>query len=513
LHYIQGHDRSQSTLFPEVLDDYIGDDNPVRFIDAFVDKLDLVQLGFSHASIESTGRPPYNPSDFLKLYIYGYLNRIRSSRQLEKAAERNVEVMWLLKRLLPDFKTISDFRKDNTTALKKVFREFTLLCKDLDLFGAEFIAIDGSKFSASNHNSRTYTRNGLKKTLEEIDAKIRTYTKLLDKEDRRDDDPSSSVKADDLHHAIDHLKDHKLRLEEIQKQVHENPEQTQISLTDPDSRKMLTGNKGTDVCYNVQMSVDSKNKLIIDLDATNDVSDERQLYRMAVRAKEILGVSELSVTADKGYYNQAGIKRCQEEDIQCYLPQLAKSQNRRLGMYTDKDFQYDSATDSYRCPAGQDLTYRGTIIRHKKETRYYKTRACRTCPTRTMCTRNNKEGRIIYRWIHEAVIEEMNRRVMQEPDKLLLRKCLVEHPFGTIKQSMDGRSFLLRTFEKVGAEVSLLALAYNIKRVLNILGITTLLDMLRARVNRSFVSSIIMVLKVVVGQLQHRTMKTIGLVY
>jgi len=466
--FIEGESRTQSVLFPDVLDDYIGEDNPVRFIDEYVESLNLIDLGFNHAVAKETGRPPYNPAEPLKLYIYGYLNRIRSSRKLEKATHYNVEVMWLLKMLQPDFKTIADFRKDNAAALKKVFKEFTLLCKKLDLFGGELIAIDGSKFSASNHNSRTYTKHGLREMIQEIEAKIDSYSKGLDQEDEKE---SAIIehKAKELNERIKNLQTYKADLERLEQELEESGK-TQISLTDPDSRKMHTGNHGNDVCYNVQMTVDEKHKLIVDVDVTNEANDEKQLYRMGVRAKEILGVETLTVTADTGFYNERGIKQCQDEGMTCYIPEPQKSQNRRLGLYTDKDFHYDATNDCYRCPAGEQLIYRSTYMKVAKEVRRYTSPACRKCALLTRCTRNLREGRTIYRWVHESVIEELNQRVKDHPEMIGKRRDIVEHPFGTIKRGMEQGYFLLRGFEKVGGEMSLSALAYNMKRVMNILG-------------------------------------------
>ncbi len=482
MNHITGQDRSQSTLFPELLDDYIDADNPIRFIDRFVHGLDLVDLDFRHALPGPTGRPPYDPADLLKLYIYGYTNAIRSSRKLEQAIKINVELMWLLRRLQPDFKTISDFRKDNIASLKKVFVAFTLFCKERDLFSLEFVAIDGSKFSASNHNSRTYTKVGVQKQLKQIEEKIHSYTKELDQNDRHER-ALLEPNEDTVRKQIANLQSKKAQLEQIQEQLEHSPD-GQISLTDPDSRKMRTGNHGTDVCFNAQMSVDRKHKLIVDIDVTNDTNDQNQLYRMAKRTKEIFGVSELDVVIDNGYCKFEEIKRCEIENIHCFIPEGAKSQNRKLGLYTDKDFYYDTATDRYHCPAGNELTYRSTFLKGNKETRQYGTPACKSCPVASLCTRN-KKGRILYRWVDQATIDQVNLQSSRNPDKVEQRKELVEHPFGTMKHTMNGRYFLLRTLIKVGAEISLLALAYNIKRVMNILGVKDLLRTLKKAVQPS----------------------------
>lgn len=313
----RGKDRSQSVLFPEIVDEYVSAENPVRFIEAYVESLDLVGLGFQHARVAETGRPPYHPGDMLKLYIYGYLNRTRSSRELEKATHRNVEVMWLLRKLQPDFKTIADFRKDNTEALKRVCREFTLLCKKLNLFGGELVAIDGSKFSAVNHNSRSYTKAKLQGLLRQIDEKIERYFTRLESEDTTEDAARIGEKHS-LREHIANLQEHKAELEELQNTLNESGE-TQITLTDPDSRMMRTGHQGKDVCYNVQIAVDAKHKLIVANDVTNELNDLHQLSMMAQAAKEILGVEHLDVTADKGYYNETQIDQCEQGNISCYI--------------------------------------------------------------------------------------------------------------------------------------------------------------------------------------------------
>lgn len=303
--YIEGISRKQVILFPDVIDDYIEDNNEVRFIDAFVDSLDLLKLGFKHSELESTGRPPYNPRDLLKLYIYGYINRIRSSRSLEKEANRNVGVMWLLKKLTPDFKTIADFRKDNKEAIKAVFREFVLLCKHLNLFSGELVAIDGSKFKAVNSKKRNFTEQKLKDKIKEIDDKINTYLKELEDNDNSEAN-IMPVSVKELEAKIESLKERKYEYQELLRKL-KGCSDTQISLTDPDSRVMVN-NQRIDVCYNVQTTVDEKHKLILDHEVTNVIKDSAQLSKMANRAKEILGVEGLEVLADKGYYDMEEVK-------------------------------------------------------------------------------------------------------------------------------------------------------------------------------------------------------------
>lgn len=475
--YIHGIDREQSLLFPELVEDYVEAHNPVRFIDAYVDSLNFGELGFTHAQSKATGRPPYSPADFLKLYVYGYLNKTRSSRLLEQQTHRNIEVMWLLRKLQPDFKTIADFRKDNTEALKKVCREFTLLCKKLNLFGGELVAIDGSKFNAVNHDSRTYTKKKLQRLLKEIDEKIETYFSQVDSADMAESTVALRETPHILREHIAHLQEHKAELEELQKYLNESGE-VQVSLTDPDSRLMTTGKHGNDVCYNVQIAVDAKHKLIIAHDLTNEANDLHQLTPMAHSAKEILEVEHLDVVADKGYYNETQIAQCEQENITCYIPEPEKSQNKALGLYTDRDFQYDATNDCYFCPANEQLTKRSESIKGKKQTGVYATSACKGCHLRSQCTRS-KQGRRIYRWINEHVIEEMRKRMAHYPEKARQRKEIVEHPFGTLKHGMNHGYFLLRGIKKVAAEVSMSVLVYNMKRVLNILGVATLISALR----------------------------------
>jgi transposase len=456
------------------MDDYISIENPVRFIDAYADSLDIEELEFRHAKAAATGCPPYHPGDMLKLYIYGYLNGIRSSRQLEKATQRNVEVMWLLRQLTPDFKTIADFRKDNTEALKRVCREFTLLCKKLDLFGGELVAIDGSKFSAVNHDSHCYTKAKLQRLIKDINEKIETYFIRIESQDTRDDNVEIG-KQHSLYEHIANLQRHKAELEEFQKTLNVSGE-TQTTLTDPDSRLMTTGKHGNDVCYNVQIAVDAKHKLIVASNLTNAANDLHQLHPMAQAAKEILEVEHLSVTADKGYYNEQQIAECEDRDITCYIPEQEKSQNKALGLYTDKDFYFDSASDMYLCPANQRLSFRFQSIKGNKEVRVYETQCCKQCVLRLQCTHSKSNNR----WVHEDVIEAMRERMSCHPDRARRRKELVEHPFGTIKHWMNHSYFLMRGKKKVEAEMSMSVLVYNMKRVMNILGVPALLVELRA---------------------------------
>jgi transposase len=471
--HIAGIDRNQVILFPEVVDDYISEDNPVRFVDAFVDSLNLKELGFKHAELEDTGRPPYNPADLLKLYIYGYLNRIRSSRMLERECKRNLEVMWLLKKLAPDFKTIADFRKDNNAALKKVFKEFVLLCKKLELFGGELVAIDGSKFKAVNSKKKNFNEPKLVKKLNEIDEKIEKYFKELEE---NDDDETNISECTDLKAKIEQLKKRKEEYQNLLGRLKESGE-TQISLTDPDSRAMVN-NQRIDVCYNVQTTVDEKHKLIIDYEVTNEVKDSNQLSKMAKRAKEILEAENMNVLTDKGYYDALEIKECVDNGIIPYISKPAPTVSRKINVpeppfYGDK-FVYDRERDVYICPAGHEMSFRNWGKHHGKMMKRYKTDRCRHCEFKTRCTRN-KNGRTIYRWEHEEILEEMRERVKNNKDMARKRGELSEHPFGTIKRAFNQGYMLMKRLVKVGGEMALTMLAYNITRVINIVGARTLI--------------------------------------
>jgi transposase len=356
MRYVQGTDRQQTTLLPERVDDYISENNPVRFIDVFVDSLDLQKLGFKYSETKEVGRMPYNPADLLKLYVYGYPNRLRSSRRLEKATYQNIEAIWLLHRLHPDFKTIADFRKDNLKAIKQVCCEFILLCKRLDLFGCELIAIDGSKFSAVNSNSRNYTKKKLQQLIRKVDEQIDTYLKELDQGDQLEQNVKTPS-AEELAQKIEQLRRKSDNYQGLQRKL-DKSEDTQVSLTDPDSRMMKT-QTGRDVSYNVQIVTDSKNKLIVDYEVTSDENDLKQLSTMAIKAKNILGVETISAVADAGYWDRNNIKTCDEQQIDSYVPKFEKSHNKSQGFFTKDDFHFDPVADCYHCPAGQILDHRG----------------------------------------------------------------------------------------------------------------------------------------------------------
>ena len=474
--YIKGESRNQAILFPETIEDYIGEDNQVRFIDVFVDGLDMIALSFKYSETKETGRPPYNPGDMLKLYLYGYLNRIRSSRDFEKETHRNLEVMWLLKKLTPDFKTIADFRKDNRVAITKVNKEFILFCKGLDLFGCELVAIDGSKFKASNSRKRNLNKKKLQRKIKDIEEKIEGYLDDLDANDRKENDVTYPDK-EELRKKIDTLKKRKGDYKQLLKALKESGE-TQISLTDSDAREMKTGH-GTDICYNVQFTVDSKHKLIIDYDITNEATDKHQLSKMGKRAKEVLDVEAIEVLADKGYYNGEEIKECIDNGITPYVPEQEHAVPKKVDtptpeFYKDK-FKYDKVRDLYICPEGKELSFSFAALQKGKNIRFYKCKDCKKCEKRILCTKN-MNGRIIYRWEHEHIIEDVREMVKKNKEKVKLRNAMIEHIFGTMKRNFNQGYLLLRGKDKVNTEMGLTVLAYNITRVINIIGIKKLIQ-------------------------------------
>ena len=472
--FITGEARTQATLFPEQLDDYITEDNATRVIDVFIDGIDLAAIGFN-TSPAATGRPAYHPETMLKLYVYGYLNRIQSSRRLEREAGRNVELMWLLGRLAPDFKTIADFRKDNTKAIRMVCREFVIICRKLNLFSEAFVAIDGSKFKADNNRDRNYTRAKLKRRLELIDESIERYLGQIASADRLDESVAQG-KTERLESKIEKLKKEIERLNEIEVQLQATPDK-QISLTDPDARSMKSAGNGI-VGYNVQTAVDVKNHLIIAHEVTNVGNDRAQLTNMAKQAKEALGVDALTAVTDRGYYSGEEIKSCGEAGVEVYLPKSETSGNQAKGLFGKRDFIYHPEDDEYACPAGERAIFRFDTQEKGKTIRRYWSSACINCKMKPQCTTG--VNRRISRWEHEVVLDDLEVRMNQAPQMMKARRETVEHPFGTLKLWMGYTHFQMRTLEKVSAEMSLHVLAYNLKRVMNIMGTATLTEALRA---------------------------------
>jgi transposase len=471
--YVEGESREQRVLFPEILDDYISEDNLVRFIDAFVDGLEMEEVGFGRTAPKETGRPPYDPRDLLKLYIYGYLNRVRTGRRLERECQRNVELMWLMRKLRPDFKTITDFRKDNRKAFKGVFRQFVLLCKGLGLVGGELVAVDGSKFKAVNSGQRNFSQKKLEERLKKIEEKVERYLDEMERGDKEGKD--TEISAAELKQKIEKLKERKGRYEELLKELVASGH-SQVSLTDPESRAMALTPRG-EVSYNVQTAVDRKHHLIVEQDVTNEGLDNHQLFSMAQKTKQMLGQEELQVVTDMGYYNHEELKRCEDEGITTYVSKPLVSKNTARGLFGKEKFVYEAHGDCYRCPAQELLNFRFETQEGDKQFRYYWTNACPGCALKAQCTTDPRFHRI-KRWEHEGVLERIEQRVKANPVVLKLRKQLVEHPFGTIKFWNDQRHFLMRGLEKVKAEFSLSTLAYDIKRALNIIGVRGLIGAL-----------------------------------
>lgn len=465
--FVEGLDRGQATLFPECLSDWIDTENPVRVIDAFVDALDLAEVGFEVEPAE-TGRPSYHPSALLKLYIYGYLNRVQSSRRLEREAGRNVELMWLLGRLTPDHKTVADFRKDNGRAIRKVCARFVELCREMGLLAKASVAIDGSKFKAVNNRDRNFTRAKVERRRMQLEESVARYLSQLDTADRQEPSETLAAKTARLKEKLAKLGEEMQRLRALETRMLAEPDQ-QISLTDPDSRSMATSGRGSGVVgYNVQVAVDTEHHLIVTHEVTNVGSDRAQLARVAKETKAALQSDTLEAVADRGYFNGEEILACEQAGITVTLPKPMTSGAKSDGRFGKQDFVYLPDGDVYRCPAGERLGYRFTSVENGLNLRRYWTNACQSCALKSRCTTGIQ--RRITRWEHEHVVEAVQRRLDQHPEAMRQRRETVEHPFGTLKARMGATHFLMKTLPRVGAEMALHVLAYNLTRVMNIMG-------------------------------------------
>ena len=475
--FVVGADRSQTTLFLECLDDWIDADNPVRVVDAFVDAVNLGELGFDGVVPEATGRPSYHPAVLLKLYIYGYLNRVQSSRRLEREAARNVELMWLTRRLVPDHKTIADFRKENGRAIRNVCTRFVALCREMGLLSAASVAIDGSKFKAVNNRDRNFTRAKMERRRAQIEESVARYLQQLDTADRHEPSDVLAAKTARLKEKIAKLKDEMRRLATVEARMLAAPDQ-QISLTDPDARSMATSGRGSGVVgYNVQVAVETEHHLIVAHEVTNVGSDRSQLATMAKEAKAVLRVEKLDAVADRGYFNGEEILACDQAGIAVTLPKPMTSGAKAEGRFGKQDFVYSPEEDVYRCPAGETLKYYYTNVEDGLALRRYWTNACRACPIKSRCTTG--EQRRITRWEHEPVLEAVQRRLDENPKAMRRRRETVEHPFGTIKARMGATHFLMKTLPRVAGEMALHVLAYNFTRVMNIVGSKPLIAAIR----------------------------------
>jgi transposase len=475
--FIEGQDRHQVTLLPESLDDFIAEDNAVRVVDAFVEELDLPTLGFQGMQAAETGRPSYHPAVLLKIYIYGYLNRVQSSRRLERDCQRNLELMWLTGRLAPDFKTIADFRRENGTGIRNVCRRFVELCRQLKLFSQAVVAIDGSKFKAVNGHDRNFTPAKVQKRREQIEENIERYLVALDTADRTLGPTEFQAKALRLNEKVKTMREQMRRLEHIEQQLKNEPD-GQLSLTDKDSRAMSTsGRRSGIVGYNVQAAVDAKHHLIVAHEVTNEGGDRAQLAPMAKAARDAIGKRKLVAIADRGYYSAPQIKACHDAGIDAILPKPMTYNAKAEGRFDKSDFIYIARDDEYQCPAGERAIYRHTTEERGLQIRRYWTSACPRCPIKEKCTPS--DYRRIARWEHEDVLTATQRRLDKRVDSMRIRRRTVEHVFGTLKHWMGSTHFLTRTFVNVRTEMSLHVLAYNMKRVISILGIADTMKAMR----------------------------------
>jgi transposase len=477
--FVEGADRSQLCLLPECLDDWVREDNPVHVIEVFVEALDLGALGFAGVTPAATGRPAYHPAGLLKLYIYGYLNRVQSSRRLEREAGRNVELMWLLGRLVPDHKTIAEFRKDNGRALRQVCVRFVALCREMGLLAGGTVVVDGSKFKAVNNRDRNFTHAKMARRLVQIEESIARYMDQLDSADRQEPSEAVATKTARLQEKIGRLRQEMDRLAALDELMRQSPDQ-QVSLTDPDARSMATSGRGSGVVgYNVQVAVEAEHHLIVAHEVTSVGNDRAQLAPMAKAARETLGVKELHVIADRGYFDGEQVKECVDAGLTVTLPRPLTSGAKAAGRFGKQDFVYLPDQDAYRCPAGAVLPYHYSNVEKGMELRrYWSLSACLVCPIKRQCT-TSKERRIT-RWRHEHLIEDVQRRLDENPHLMRVRRETVEHPFGTIKARMGATHFLMKRLPNVTAEMALHVLAYNLTRVMNIMGSQQLLSAMRA---------------------------------
>ena len=476
--FVAGAARGQAALLPECLDDWVDESNPVRAVDVFVDALDLRDLGFEGVNPAATGRPAYHPSVLLKLYIYGYLNRVQSSRRLERETGRNLEVIWLTGRLAPDHKTIADFRKDNGPAIRKVCAQFVELCRQMGLLAKASVAIDGSKFKAVNSRDNNFTKGKLERRLKQIEESVARYLGQLETADRHDPSETLTLTKTRLKEKLAKLEEEVKRLKAIEKEVLASPDQ-QISLTDPDCRSMATSGRGSGmVAYNVQTAVDTTNHLIVAHEVTNVGSDRSQLASMAKAAKGVLHTDHIAAVADRGYFKGEEILACERDGVTVTLPKPQTSGAKSAGRFGKADFVYLAAEDVYRCPAGEKLQHRFTSDEDGLQMRSYWTNACANCAIKSQCTPGRE--RRVKRWEHEHVVEAVQTRLDKNPQAMRVRRETVEHPFATLKMRMGATHFLMKRLKNVATEMALNVLGYNLTRVLNIVGIKPLIEAMRA---------------------------------
>jgi len=485
--YVEGLSRSQTFLLPKTIEEYVETDNPVRFIDAYVNTLDMEKLGFTHSTPQELGRPSYNPKDLCKLYLYGGLNHIRSSRKLERECKTNLECMWLLKGLAPDFKTIADFRKNNPLAISALFRDFVAFLKNLSLYGAKQVTVDGTKLRAVNSNDKAFTQRALAKRIKVMEKSVTHYLEELDTQDEQESSDEQQANGESGQDAkafevdkLASLLEKKEKSEEVLGKM-EKIGQKEVALTDPDCRQMMNHGR-VESCYNMQAAVDSKNHLIVNYLVTNQASDLNQLSGIAISAKETLGVEEIDCVSDKGYFDFMQIKQCVDNGVTPYVAVKRSGSGGSIVSpeFTADKFIYDKGDDVYVCPAGQRLGFHCRMNQDGMDKRVYKCQksVCSSCQFfMTKCT-SNKAGRRIWRWVHEEVVDDMRKRMKSHPEVMDERKKVVEHTFGTLKRAFGAPYLLLRGLRKVSGEVGLLLLSYNLRRALNILGVQTLIGAL-----------------------------------
>ena len=468
--FIEGCDRLQTLLLADCVDDYVSAENPARVIDVFVDELDLAALGFEGAA--ATGRPGYHPATLLKVYLYGYMNQVQSSRRLEREAGRNVELMWLTGKLAPDFKTIADFRRDNGEAVRAACKQFVVLCRQVGLIAGGMVAVDGSRFKAVNTRDKNYTPAAIRLRLAQVEASIERYLDKLDTADRQEADVAE-MRTARLNERIEALRRQMRELQSMAREVETAPDR-QISLTDPDARAMATNGKGTGlVGYNVQAAVDTNSHIVVAHQVTNLGHDRTQLANMGRQAKDATGAEHLTVLADRGYFSGAEVLACEEAGVVPICPKPLTSGAKAEGRFGKPDFLYDEPSDTYRCPAGERLIKRSTSIENGLVLNRYWASTCRSCALKPGCTPGNE--RRVTRWEHERVVEAMQDRLDRMPDAMRIRRRTIEHVFGTIKDWMGRSHFKTKRLSKVSTEMSLHVLAYNIKRAIALLGSTKLI--------------------------------------
>lgn len=468
MRHLQGESRQQATLLPESLDEYVSSDNPVRVIDAFIDSLDMRDLGFTLATTKETGRKPYHPADLLKLYTYGYLNQVRTTRRLEKECHRNIEVLWLMKRLAPDFKTIANFRQQNSAAIRQACRAFIQFCREAKLLNSRLIAIDGSKFKAAASMSKTYNRCQLEALQQHLNRRVDHYLSTLADSDPQGTDEQQGSVQDGLRK----LQQRQKKLAELAEAMEETKAK-QCCETEPQAKRMRSGREGIIVGYNVQTAVESETGLIVHYDVTGDGNDFRQLQPIAEQAKAILDVETLDVLADSGYSNGEQLAECEAQGITATVP-VKRGVNNKGDHYQKSDFTYDPTTDQFTCPAGEVLSYQ--TYNTKDKVHLYARTGCQSCGQQSRCTKSNK--RWVSRHFYEEAMARSQARVDKAPSLMRRRSAVVERPFAHLKQIMGLRRFHSWGQEGAAAEMGLGVLAYNLSRMVNELGVERMLKLI-----------------------------------